>query len=89
MRHWTISYPQWNILGEAFTKWETLSDAEILDFYWENWSSFMKRAFYDKRLLTGESDGLDLITPERCIEDWTLSHRAVRNPWREMKECIT
>jgi hypothetical protein len=89
MRYWTFSYPQWNSLGEKYTKYETLSDAEILDFYWENWSSFMKRAFYDKRLMTGESDGLDLITPERCIEDWALSHRANRNPWREMKECIT
>jgi hypothetical protein len=38
--------------------------------------------------MTGESDGLDLITPERCIEDWAIAHRAVRNPWREMKECI-
>jgi hypothetical protein len=77
------------MLGESYTKVETLSDSEILDYYWETWSGWMKRAFYDKRLLTGESNGLDLITPEKCIEDWALAHRADRNPWIEMKECIT
>jgi hypothetical protein len=50
--------------------------------------AYMRRAFYDKRLMTGESDGLDLITPELCIEDWVVAHRAVRNPWIEMKDCI-
>ena len=88
MRYWTISYPSRNTLGEPFTKWETLSDREILDYYWEHWSGQMRRAFYDKRLLTGESDGLEIITPEKCIEDWSITHRAVRNVWREMKECI-
>ena len=88
MRYWTINYPSKNTLGEPFTKWETLSDREILDYYWEHWSGQMRRAFYDKRLLTGESDGLEWITPEKCIEDWSITNRAVRNVFREMKECI-
>ena len=88
MRYWTIKYPSRNALGEEYTKWETLSDREILDYYWNYWSEYMRRAFYDKRLLTGKSNGLDLITPELCINDWALAHRAERNPWREMKDCI-
>jgi len=88
MRYWTICYPDTNSLGEEYTKWETLSDREILDHYWEYWSFYVKRAFYDKRLMTGEVDGLDLITPEKCIKDWCIAHQAVRNPWREMKDCI-
>lgn len=88
MRYWTTNYMAENTLGEKYTKWETLSDREILDYYWEYWSGYMRRAFYDKRLIAGASDGLDLITPEFCIEDWVVAHRAVRNTWREMKECI-
>ena len=45
----------------------------------------MKRAYYEKRLHGG---GLESITPEKCIEDWCIVHLAVRNPWREMKDCI-
>ena len=85
MRYWTINYKSTNMLGEAYTKWETWSDTEILD-YWESWSGSMKRAFYEKRLIS--RDGLDLITPEQCIKDWVSAHRAVRNTWIEMKECI-
>ena len=88
MRYWTIRYSSRNALGEEYTKVETLNDREILDYYWNYWSEYMRRAFYDKRLLTGESNGLGLITPERCINDWALAHRAERNPWREMKDCI-
>ena len=80
MRYWTIRYPERNALGEEYTKVETLSERQVLDY--------MRRAFYDKRLITGASDGLDLITPEFCIEDWVVAHRAVRNPWIEMKDCI-
>ena len=88
MRYWTIRYPSRNALGEEYTKFETLSERQVLDYYWEYWSGYMRRAFYDKRLITGASDGLDLITPELCIEDWVVAHRAVRNPWIEMKDCI-
>jgi hypothetical protein len=88
MRYWTIRYPSRNALGEEYTKFETLSERQVLDYYWEYWSGYMRRAFYDKRLITGASDGLDLITPEFCIEDWVVAHRAVRNPWIEMKDCI-
>lgn len=88
MRYWTIVHIDTNSLGEYYPKWETLSDREILDEYWECWSGQMKRAFYDKRLMTGESDGLELITPEKCIEHWCTVHLAERNYWIEMKNCI-
>lgn len=88
MRYWTIVLIDTNSLGEYYPKWETLSDREILDEYWECWSGQMKRAFYDKRLMTGESDGLELITPEKCIEHWCTVHLAERNYWIEMKNCI-
>lgn len=88
MRYWTIVHIDTNSLGEYYPKWETLSDREILDEYWERWSGQMKRAFYDKRLMTGESDGLELITPEKCIEHWCTVHLAERNYWIEMKNCI-
>lgn len=88
MRYWTIVHIDTNSLGEYYPKWETLSDREILDEYWECWSGQMKRAFYDKRLMTGESDGLELITPEKCIEHWCIVHLAERNYWIEMKNCI-
>ncbi len=85
MRYWTICFPDTNSLGDEYDKWETLSDKDILDQYWEWWSGQMKRAYYEKRLHGG---GLELITPERCIEDWCIVHWAARNHWREMKDCI-
>ena len=88
MRYWTIVHIDTNSLGEYYPKWETLSDREILDEYWECWSGQMKRAFYDNRLMTGESDGLELITPEKCIEHWCNVYLAERNYWIEMKNCI-
>ena len=48
----------------------------------------MNRAFLDKRLMSGDSDGLELITPEKCIEHWCTVHLAERNYWIEMKNCI-
>ena len=86
MRYWTIVHIDTNSLGEYYPKWETLSDKQILDEYWEYWSGNMKRAYYDKRLHGG---GLELITPEKCIEDWCIVHLAERNYWIEMKNCIT
>jgi len=85
MRYWTICFPDTNSLGDEYDKWETLSDKDILDQYWEWWSGHMKRAYYEKRLHGG---GLESITPEKCIEEWCIVHWAVRNPWREMKDCI-
>ena len=85
MRYWTIVHIDTNSLGEYYPKWETLSDREILDEYWECWSGQMKRAYYEKRLHGG---GLELITPEKCIEDWCIVHLAQRNYWIEMKNCI-
>ena len=83
MRYWTFVEMDTNTLGECFTRWVTMSDKEILDYYWEHWSGQMKRAFYEKRLLYLT---LDDITPENCIEDFRVVHWASRNYWREMKE---
>lgn len=76
MRYWTIVYPmEHSTLGYDIAKWETLSDKEILDEYWEYWSTQMKRVGKDY-----------MISEERCIEDWCVVHWAERNYWREMKE---
>lgn len=78
MRYWTIVYPDQNSLGEDYVRWETMSDEEILKYYWIYWFTKMveaKRPDFE-------------ITPERCIEDWCVVHWAQRNYWREMKECI-
>ena len=85
-RYWTTCYPAPHPTQDFdIDVWETLSDKEILDQYWEWWSGQMKRAYYEKRLHGG---GLELITPEKCIEDWCIVHWAERNHWREMKENI-
>ena len=83
MRFWTFVEMDTNTMGESFTRWVTMSDQEILDYYWDNWSGDMKRAFYDKRMLNAT---LDDITPENCIHDFCIAHWAERNHWREMKD---
>lgn len=77
MRYWTIVYPDFHPTIEDYdiVKWETLSDQEILNYYWDYWSGKMRELGRDS-----------LITHERCIEDWCIVHWASRNYWREMKE---
>ncbi len=87
MRYWTIVYPMKHPTCDFdIDKWETLSEKEILDQYWEHWSGQMKRAFYEKRMMNAT---IEDITPEKCIEDWCIVHWASRNYWREMKDCIS
>jgi len=86
MRYWTINYPAKHpTLDFDIDVWDTLSDKDILDQYWEHWSGQMKRAFYEKRMLNAT---LEDITPENCIDDWCTVHWAERNYWREMKENV-
>ena len=78
MRYWTIVYHDHNILGEEYTRWETLSENDILNQYWNYWCDKMYAAGKDPEVMIFEN----------CIEDWCTVHWAQRNYWREMKECI-
>ena len=75
MRFWSFVEMDTNTLGEMFTRWVTMSDQEILDYYWDYWSS--------KMLAEGPND---MCTFENCIDDFCLIHWAERNHWREIKE---
>ena len=77
MKYYTAAWPDQNALGEEYTKWETLSEQDILNEYWEYWSEKMRSV--------GKAE---LISEERCIEDWCIVNWAVRNFWREMKDNI-
>ena len=75
MRFWSFVEMDTNTLGEMFTRWVTMSDQEILDYYWDYWSN--------KMLAEGPND---MCTFENCIDDFCIVHWAERNHWREMKE---
>ena len=75
MRFWSFVEMDTNTLGEIFTRWVTMSDQEILDYYWDYWSN--------KMLAEGPND---MCTFENCIDDFCIVHWAERNHWREMKE---
>jgi len=75
MRFWSFVEMDTNTMGEFFTRWVTMSDQEILDYYWDYWSG--------KMLAEGPNDS---CTFENCIIDWCIVHWAERNHWREMKE---
>lgn len=58
MRYWTIVEPVFG--GDQFrASYVTLSEDEILNQYWDYWSKKMKQSGY-----------LELISKEKCIEDW-------------------
>ena len=75
MRYWTIVTPDYNLFWQEYDKWETLSEKDILNEYWDWWSGRMKEVGKE-----------DMISEERCIEDWCIVHWAARNRWREIKE---
>ena len=75
MRFWSFVEMDTNTLGEIFTRWVTMSDQEILDYYWDYWSN--------KMLAEGPND---MCTFENCIDDFCIVHWAKRNHWREIKE---
>ena len=81
MKYWTIVYPDHNILGEEYTHWETLSEEDNLEDYWEWWYLRMCMKF-------GKENVDKNYSPQDCIDDWCVVHWAQRNYWREMKECI-
>lgn len=76
-RYWTIVYPMKHPTLDFFIdKWETLSDTEIIEYYWHYWYINMLK------VNRPSSD----LTTERCIEDFSVVHWASRNYWREMKD---
>lgn len=76
-RYWTIVYPMKHPTLDFFIdKWETLSDTEIIKYYWHYWCINMLK------VNRPSSD----LTTERCIEDFSVVHWASRNYWREMKD---
>ena len=75
MKYYTICYPDHNSLGEDYMHWETLSEEDILNHYWDHWCERMH-----------EIDLSDLISKENCINDWCIVHWAERNYWRERME---
>ena len=78
MRYWTIVYPDKHpTLDFDIDRWETLSEKEILDSYWNYWYGKM----VDRGLI-------DSATEDNCLFDWCTIHWAERNHWREMKENI-
>ena len=75
MKYYTICYP--NEHNE--TVWETLSEEEILDNYWNYWYNAMCAKY-------GVDHVNNNFTKQDCIDDWCVVHWAERNHWREMKE---
>ena len=78
MRYWTIVHPDKHpTLDFDIVRWETLSEKEILDSYWNYW--------YGKMVERGLTDS---ATEDNCLFDWCIIHWAERNYWIEMKENI-
>lgn len=61
MKHWTICYPG----DEDEAVYETLSEKQIIEQYFEYWSEKMRDIGKEQ-----------LISEARCIEDWTVVHWA-------------
>lgn len=64
MKYWTIAFPGEH--GQHVV--ETWSEDQIIKSYWTYW--------YTKMIQAGKGDE---ATTERCIEDWTTVHWAVRS----------
>ena len=83
MRYWTFVEMDVNSRGDSITRWVTMSDQEILDYYWEWWSSQMREVARSGKITNVT---LESITKENCIDDFCIVHWAERNYWREIKE---
>jgi len=67
MRYWTIVTPD---NDEASTPiYETLSEDDILEQYWDYWSSKMIAKY-------GEETFFKNWSTQDCIDDWTILHWA-------------
>ena len=83
MRFWSFVEMDTNTAGEIYAKSVTMSDQEILDYYWEWWSNKMKEVIVSGRKTSISHED---ITEENCIDDFCIVHWASRNYWREIKE---
>lgn len=61
MKYWTIAFP--GEFGQSVT--ETWNEKQIIESYWTYWCTRMIQA--------GKGD---LMSTERCIEDWCAVHWA-------------
>jgi hypothetical protein len=62
MKSYQTCYPN----SEGDPIYETLTEDQIIDYYWEYWSGQMRKV--------GRSE--DMITRENCIEDFVIIHWA-------------
>ena len=65
MKYWTICYPD----NEDNTVYETLSEDEILQQYWDYWYGKMCEKFGKEHVDANYSK-------QDCIEDWCIVHWA-------------
>lgn len=74
MKYWTTNL--WSEYGPR-----TLSEQQILDYYWNWWSTGMHNVNKPE----------ELITPENCIDDWVVIHWAWEDEigWRKMKDEVS
>lgn len=63
MRKWTYVEPAEDGVTPV---WITLTDDEIIDFYYEYWAGMMRKA-----------GKVDMINRENCIQDFAVIHWAV------------
>jgi len=68
MNYWTICYPDEN----DNVVYETLSEEEILNQYWDYWYGKMCEK-YGKEHVDSTYNKLD------CIDDWTVLHWATKS----------
>ena len=62
MRSWQLCYPN----SEGDPIYEIMTDDQIIDYYWDYWSSQMRKV--------GRPE--NMITRENCIEDFVIIHWA-------------
>jgi hypothetical protein len=71
MRYWTIVTP--TSAEDNTTIYETLSDDEIIEQYWDYWSSRMIAKY------GGEEFQKSWCNKQDCIDDWVAIHWAVES----------
>lgn len=74
MKYFTIAWPDDN----DNDRWETLSEQDILNQYWDYW--------YGKMCDKFGKEYVDMkYTKQDCIDDWCVIHWAEENGWVRMK----
>ena len=68
MKYWTICYPD----NEDNVVYETLSDEDILNQYWDYWYGKMCQKFGKEHVDANYSK-------QDCIDDWCIVHWATES----------